>query len=58
MDHGPRIALLIDALHMLHEQAPGTGTPFRVCTEHPCLIVTQAMSVPAGPAQLSLLGVH
>lgn len=54
-----RIDVLLDACHMLHEQAHGTETAFRLCTAEPCRIISQDFyGVPVGPAQLSLLGVR
>lgn len=51
-----RIDLLLEACHMLHEQAHGTNTAFRLCMAEPCRVVQQEFHMPVGPAQLSLMG--
>lgn len=54
--NGSKIQTLLDACHMLHEQAHGDATAFRVCPEEPCRIIARLFEVPVGPAQLSLMG--
>lgn len=55
---GTDLGLLLKAVHMMHEDAHG-DTAFRLCTFEPCrdLAAQLHVSLPIGPAQLSLAGV-